>query len=218
MFRAILYTQWKWSRVAVLLTTVVAFTIPVLSVQAAGIADPTPWNAVDVLGTVQGWSAWYPFLALAIGLLGATTAWNQDHRGKHVHALTLPIPRWHYVLLRYGAGAVLLGASVFALWIGALVATSTATIPPGLESYPTALAFRFGLAVLVAFSLFFAISAGSTRTAAYVLFAIGGLLLIQLLLALANVDVNVVSPIFDRLITWPGPFEIFTGRWMLIDV
>lgn len=218
MFRAILYTQWKWSRLAVVLTAVVAFTIPVLSVQAAGTADPTGWDTADLLRTVQSWSAWYPFLALAIGLLGATTAWSHDHRGKHVYALTLPIPRWHYVLLRYGAAAVLLAVSVFALWVGALVATAAATIPPGLDAYPTALALRFGLAVFVAFSLFFAISAGSMRTAAYVLLAIAGLLLIQLLLALGDFEVNVVSPIFDRIVTWPGPFEIFTGRWMLIDV
>jgi len=29
---------------------------------------------------------------------------------------------------------------------------------------------------------------------------------------------NLYELLFDRAITWPGPLEIFTGRWMLIDV
>lgn len=218
MFSAILYTQWKWSRVGVVLTVVVAFALPVFTVQSAGTADPTRWDALMVLDAARSWSPWYAALALALGLLAATTAWTHDHRGKHVYALSLPIPRWHYVLLRYGVGAVLLMAPLFALWVGALLATATATIPPGLRVYPTALAVRFGLAVLVSYSIFFAISAGTTRTAGYVLSAIGALVVLDALFAVGNVEVELISPVFDRLVTLPGPFEIFTGRWMLIDV
>ena len=35
MFRAILYTQWKWCRLVILLATLAAFALPLLSVQGA---------------------------------------------------------------------------------------------------------------------------------------------------------------------------------------
>ncbi len=70
----------------------------------------------------------------------------------------------------------------------------------------------------MAYSLFFAISAGTARTAGYVLSIVGVLLVGQLLLQIAGAEANLVTPVFDRMITWPGPFDIFVGRWMLIDV
>jgi hypothetical protein len=80
------------------------------------------------------------------------------------------------------------------------------------------LALRFALAALVAFSLLFAISAGTARTAGYVLSIVGVVLVGQLLLSLAGGQTKLIEPVFDRMITWPGPFDIFVGRWMLIDV
>jgi hypothetical protein len=135
-----------------------------------------------------------------------------------VYALSLPLPRWHYALLRFTAGAVLMAAPIVALWIGALLATATAQIPPGLQAYPNALALRFALAALTAYAVFFAISSGTTRTAGYVLSIIAALFVAQLLLGAAGLSENIIHVLFDRVITWPGPLEIFTGRWMLIDV
>jgi hypothetical protein len=218
MFRIILLTQWKWSRLALGIVTLVVFALPLLTVQYASQAGVTQWDSRELLNAVQSWSAWYPFLALTAGLLLAMTAWGNDHRGHHVYALSLPVPRWQYALLRYGAGAALLALPVVVLWIGALLATSTATIPPGLHAYPNALAFRFLIAAVLAYSIFFSISAGSARTAGYVLGVVAGLFLIQFLLTLADSRVNILQAIFDRLLIWPGPLEPFTGRWMLIDV
>jgi hypothetical protein len=218
MFRVILYTQWKWSRIVVALGVLVAFALPILSVQGAGVTDPTRWDATRLLRSIETWSVWYATFALGIGLLVATTAWAQDHRGRHVYALSLPIPRWEYTLLRFAAGAVLLAAPVVALWIGALLATSLAQIPPGLHAYPNALALRFALAALVAYAVFFAVSAGTTRTAGYVLAVVGALFAAEVLLSAAGVGGSVIEGAFDRLVNWPGPLEIFTGRWMLIDV
>jgi hypothetical protein len=218
MFAQILYTQWKWSGKGILLAALVAFALPILTVQTAGTADPTWLDARRLLAEMEGWSRWYPLLALAIGLLAGTTAWTNDHRMKHVYALSLPVPRWHYVLLRYGGGLVLLIAPIALFAIGALVASATATIPPGLHAYPAAIALRFALAVLLAYSILFAISAGTTRTAGYVLSIVGGVVVLQLMFELSGAGGNFVTPLFDRMVTWPGPFEIFSGRWMLIDV
>lgn len=218
MFRMILYTQWKWARLAVLLGVFAAFALPLLSVQSAGNPDPSGWEARMLLSAVQSWSVLYPALATAIGLLVALAAWGSDHRGRHVYALSLPVPRWHYALLRFGAGAILLAAPALVLWLGAQLAAGTASIPAGLHAYPGALGVRFALALAVAYAVFFAITAGTTRTAGYVLAIVGGVIVIQVLASAAGLSLNLVPFLGDRLLLWPGPLEIFSGRWMLIDV
>ena len=218
MFRQLLYTHWKWSRLVVLLVVLTGFALPVLSVQGVHPTDLGRFDVDGMLSSVQAWGLLYPVLATSLALILALTTWGPDHRGRHVYALSLPIPRWHYALLRFGAGCTLLAIPVFTVWLGALVATSVTKLPAGLEAYPTALALRFGLAALVAYAAFFAIASGTNRTAGIILGLIGGLLLVQLILVVTEVNVNLISPIVLRLFVWPGPLEIFTGRWMLIDV
>jgi hypothetical protein len=218
MFRMILFTQWKWSRAILLPAVLGAFALPLFSVQGAGDPNRTGWEARALLNSVQTWGVGYPVLATAIALAIAMVAWGADHRGRHVYALSLPVPRWHYALQRFGAGVVLLAAPALALWLGALMAAATATIPAGLHAYPSALAVRFTLALVVAYAVFFAITAGTTRTAGYVLALIGGIIVVQILSAAAGLDIKVIPFISDRLLLWPGPLEIFSGRWMLIDV
>jgi len=218
MFRQLLYTQWKWSRLVLLLVVFTGFALPLLSVQGVRTNDLGRFEIQAILGSVQSWGLLYPVLAAAVALILALTTWGPDHRGKHIYALSLPVPRWHYALLRFGAGCVLLAIPIFAVWLGSLVAASLAVLPPGLTAYPTMLALRFGLAALVAYATFFAISAGTNRTAGVVLSIMGGLILIQLILLVAEVDANILGSIVLRLFVWPGPLEIFTGRWMLIDV
>lgn len=218
MFRMILFTQWKWSRLILLPAVLVAFGLPVLTIQSAGAPNQTGWDARQMLSTVQSWGILYPLLATGIALAIAMTAWGADHRGRHVYALSLPTPRWQYALQRYGAGIILLAAPALALWLGALVAAASAEIPAGLHAYPTALALRFTLALLVAYAVFFAITAGTTRTAGYVLAIFGGLVVVQIFSASMGLQIPLIPFVGDRLLLWPGPFEIFSGRWMLIDV
>ena len=165
MFRAILYSQWKWSRLIVVLGTVAAFVLPLVSLQGAAGADRSPLEAEALLHAVQSWGTLYPLLATALGLLVAIATWAPDHRGRHIHALTLPLPRWRYVLLRFAAGATVLAGPLLGMAAGALIAIAAATLPPGLHGYPVALALRFALAMVVAYSIFFAVSAGTARTA-----------------------------------------------------
>lgn len=218
MFRMLLYAQWKWSRIVVMVGTAMAFFLPIVSVQgAAGNAD-SPVKPLELLFLVQSWGVLYPVLAAGLGLLVAMAIWAPDHRGRHVHALSLPLARWRYVLLRFLAGLVLLTPPMLGLLIGALLATHLTSIPAGLQGYPVAIALRFGLAILVAYATFFAVSAGTTRTAGIILAAIGGLIAIQVLATAANLSLDLLTPLQAVLLTWPGPLAIFTGRWMLIDV
>lgn len=215
MFRAILYTQWKWTRLALLPGVIIAFSLPVLSVQGAGdLGIYAAW----VVRAVGGWAVWFPALAAALGLLVAVTAWREDHRGGHVYALSLPIERWRYALLRFAAGAVLLAAPIVALWLGSLIATAATSIPPTLRAYPNALALRFALAALVAYGVFFAISAGTARSAAFVLGAVAVLIVFDVLLQAAGAEVSVGREVWAWLTRAPGPMTVFSGRWMLIDV
>lgn len=218
MFRAILYTQWKWSRLIIVLGTVAGFAIPLLSLQGAARADRGALQAQELLRSVQSWGSLYPLLATALGLLIAIAAWAADHRGRHVLALTLPLPRWRYVLLRFVAGLALLVAPIAAVLLGASLAVLFATIPPGLQGYPVALAVRFALAVLVAFAIFFAISAGTTRTAGMVLGAIAAVILVQVVANMANIDLDLFAVAQLLLVQGIGPLAVFTGRWMLVDV
>ena len=218
MFRAILFTQWKWSRLALVPAVLVAFALPLLQVQAAGRGDFQTLGVTELLVEVQLYGMLYPLLAAGVGLLLAVTAWNADHRGRHVYALSLPMPRWEFALLRFGAGGLLLGVAVLAVWFGALLSSASVNLPAGLHTYPTLIALRFGLAALVAFAAFFAVAAGTVRTAGYILAVIAGVVLLQIVLNALSVHFDLINGILDRLFTWPGPLDVFTGRWMLIDV
>lgn len=218
MFQVILGTQWKWARLPLLLATITAFTIPVLSVQGAGGSQIQGVMAFRVLAAMENWAVWYPLLAAAIGLLLAVTAWGPDHRQGHSYALSLPLPRWQYAMLRLGAGFVLLAAPAIGIALGSVLASATATVPLGLTAYPAALAIRFTLAAILAFTIFFAIAGGSIRTAGYVLAAMAVLLIGHRLLGVAAIDIDVIAPILERLYDPRGPLGIFGGRWMLIDV
>ncbi len=218
MFRVMLYTQWKWSRLIILLGTIAAFALPIISLQGAARADRNPLAAQDLLRAVQSWGTLYPVLAAALGLLVAMAGWAPDHRGRHVHALTLPLPRWRYVLLRCAGGAALLAIPVAAVFAGAILATATATLPPGLQGYPLALGTHFALATAVAYAVFFAVSAGTARTAGIILGVCGAAVVVQIVAGVANLDLDIVGPLRMVVLGSAGPFAIFTGRWMLVDV
>jgi hypothetical protein len=216
MFRVILGSLWKWSRLFIVTGSVAAFAVPILSVQSAGGASPALPG--ELLSTIQSWSVFYPTLAGALGLLTAMRAWAPDHAGRHVYALVLPLPRWRYVLLRFAAGLVLLAGPVLAVTLGALLATATATLPAGLHGYPLALALRFTLAVLVAYGVFFAVSSGTARTAGVLIAALGVVVVAQVLASAANLDLPIAETALRGIFDWPGPLAIFASRWMLIDV
>jgi hypothetical protein len=217
MFRAILRSQWRWCRLVIVLGTVAGFSLPVLSLQGA-TRGPGAMPPDALLRLLQSWGILYPLLAGLLGMLVAMAAWAPDHRGRHVHALSLPLPRWRYVLLRFGAGLTVLALPVAAVLLGALLATATAVIPAGLNGYAWALGLRFALAVLVAFSVFFAISGGTARTAGIILGVLALVLVAQIIVSAAGVELDLLGGMQQAFLNWPGPLAIFSGRWMLIDV
>jgi hypothetical protein len=217
MFFVILESQWRWARLVVVLGTIAGFLLPVLSLQGATTGEKA-LPPDELLRLLQSWGILYPLLAALLGLLVAMSAWAPDHRGRHVHALSLPIPRWRYVLLRFCAGVVVLLPPMLAVLLGAVLATTTAVIPAGLQGYAGALGLRFMLAVLVAFSVFFAISGGTARTAGLILSILALVLLTQLLVSAAGIQFDLLGGVLQTVLDWPGPLAIFSGRWMLIDV
>lgn len=214
MFRAILETQWRSTRGLVLLASILAFGVPLLSLQSARGRD-----AASFVQAMQVWGAAYAMVAALLGLLVAMAAWRADHLGRHTYALSLPIDRSRYSLYRLGAGALFLAPAVVAVLVGALLVAVSGAIPSGLHAYPVALTLRFALASVVAFALFFAISASSSRTAGYILAVIVGIVFAQFLVAaLGRPQVDILGPVLEFILYRPGILSVFAGRWMLVDV
>jgi hypothetical protein len=213
MFRMMLATQWKWTRTLVLIATIVGFAIPLAALRTA----VDGWSPQDFVKRMQLWGAAYALLAAGCGLAIALATWAPDHRGRHVYALTLPVSRARYVLLRLLAGAVCLVPPVLAVLLGALAVSIFGAIPEGLHAYPLALTLRFAFAALVAYALFFAIGSATQKSAGVVLAIVAGVFLAQYVLALANVRYDLLMRAADLLFVSPGIFSVFAGRWTLID-
>lgn len=214
MFRAITETQWKGTRGAALLATFVAFMIPLM---ALGAARQTS-NAFQFVQAIGNWGPGYAMVAAGAGLLVALSAWSPDHRGRHVYALTLPVPRWQYALMRYGAGALFLAAPIAGTLAGTLVVTLSGDIPAGLHAYPLALTARFALAAGVSYSMFFAVSSATAKTAGIVLGSIAAVLLTQYVLGVLSVQYDLMGQVSSFLFYSPGVLSVFSGSWALIDV
>ena len=212
MFKAILSIQWKQTRALVLLVTVIACAIPLVS-----MAMFEQSSAQSIVANMQVYGAVYPMLAGLTGLLIAMAAWAPDHAGRHTYALSLPVSRARYAAMRYAAGATFIAITVFSLLLGTSIVAASGAVPEGLHVYNLALTARFALAAMVAYSIFFAISSSTPQTAGVILGAIGALLLVQFVLSTFEVDYNVVAKVIDIMLYQPGLLSVFAGRWMLVD-
>ena len=218
MFRQILYAQWKWSRLTLLPCVIACFAIPILSVRVWSSANADVLRAGALLERMADWQPWYPLLGGTVGVAVAITAWIHDHNGKHVYALSLPLPRWYYVLLKLGAGGVLLLPPIVAVLAGGLVATTFASIPDGLHAYPLALTIRFAITCALTFCCMFAMTAGTNRTAGIVIGIFAALIVAELVLVSFGISESFLEIIGEYLFFPPGPLSVFAGPWMLIGV
>lgn len=213
MFRSIVETQWKWTGAYALVATIAGFLIPLLSLQSAASQE----TAQEYVFVMQRFGPWYALLAAALGLAVAFNAWSHDHRGRHVYALTLPVSRAKYALLRLGAGALFLGPAIAAVLLGSIAVAVFGAIPDGLHAYPVALTLRFAFAALVSYTVFFAIASSTQRAAGILLGILVALALATYLLTLADVSTEFIG----RLVSWffesRGIFSVFSGRWTLVD-
>jgi hypothetical protein len=217
MFRQLLAVQWKATRVAVLLATLIGFMIPITSVESISNLTGYAAEAGNVVFQMQSFGVGYAMLAAGTGLVFAVLAWSQDHRGRHVYALSLPVLRSRYALMRLASGALFLLLPTLGVLAGSLIGLSIVHVPAGLHGYPVALTLRFFLASAVAYAVFFAISASTQRTAGIVLGSIAAVLLVAFVLA-ATIQYDLISQVGSLLFNTPGLLAVFTGRWMLVDV
>lgn len=226
MFRQILSMQWRASRLALVMLLPLCLALPILSLRVARMAvekGESVSSAVEMLVAAESSVVVFPVLAVIVGATIALCAWMWDHRTHHIYALSLPIERWRYVLMKMGAGALVLLVPTAAILIGAVIATSGA-LPDGIHRYPFAFTMRFLLASLVCYALTFAFASGTMRTTVYVLSGLVVLLVFgsaisEYLSSAFGFALADPSEIFiDALGSWPGPFSVFSGNWMLIDV
>lgn len=228
MFQQILFTQWKSFRMGMIPFVIAAFALPLLAVQELGpVPEGYEGARVGLQYLVASWQLWlpaFPALAVTVGATAALNAWSWDHKTDHIYALSLPISRSRYAAWKMGAGALLVLVPALGLLLGAIVASASIDIPASVNAYPTALAVRFSLASLLAYSVFFALAAGTIRTTVIVLSSFMGMIILT---AIMTDYASAVVPGFafdfsawlvESLLEWPGPFEVFSGNWSLIDV
>jgi hypothetical protein len=232
MAREMVFLHWKAVRMGLVPFILAAFGLPLLAIQGTVLPVGMPseaegFYATFLLDAVSLWLPAFPALAAITGVTLALSAWNWDHQANHVYALSLPVSRARYALLKLGAGAVLALIPVTALLVGALIATAAVDLPSGLNAYPGALAVRFLFSTLLSYAVTFAAAAGTMRTTVIVLTAsIGSLLVGDLVVDLIGAVTgspavqawSFAGAVGDVLFAWPGPFHIFAGNWALIDV
>jgi hypothetical protein len=217
MFAAILRTQWKWTRGFSLVAFVVGFAIPLLSLMVLELGR-LEFAPTMIVRNMQTFGLFYALLAGAAGLACAMFAWGHDHRGRHVYALSLPIPRATYTGMRFAAGSLFLLIPVVGVLVGCLIGIVAIQMPPGLHSYPIALTVRFLLACFVSYAMFFAILASSPKASGYVLATLAGVVGLLFFLSALDIGGDVIAVVVQSLFGDHGLLSVFTGRWMLIDV
>ena len=217
MFAMILRTHWKWTRLLVGGIALLAFLMPALawrlSRYGGGIVGP-----VQMMDGLAGLGPMLAFLALLGAFVLAVYPWTLDAETKHVYPLSLPISWPRYVGMRYLAGGLTLLVPALALYVGSRFALSFIVLPPLLRAYPGALALRFLLAALVAYSATFALQylAGRRATLVALVIVLGFTFLIAGLEIFGARQAS--QAIGEFLFQWPGPFGVFSQSWVLIDV
>ena len=218
-FKQILRAEWQSTRVLVVLMTLCAFAVPLGSVFYGGdVARGGEYAVSNWLSASRTVGQVIPLLSLAAGVLMGMATWAPDHLGRHVYALSLPLHRWQYVLLRFGAGVALLALPVVALGAGAMIAAGSVRLPIGIHAYPLILTMRFALSALVMFAIFFTIAIGTKRAVALTLAVIGGLVLSDVLTTAFGAEPVVLDTVYGWLTHFPGPLAILMGSWALFDV
>ncbi len=220
MFRAILYTQWKWARPVLFLAIIAAGWIPLEALRSSPYKELGTYHVPSLYESIAAAGAAYQYVALAVAVVLAISAWQADSARQHVYALSLPIPRWRFVLLRFGAGALLLGIVAAAVGLFGGIAAALAPLPPILHAYPVGLAIRFWLGTLIPFGLIFALLCSSPRRVKIVVAAVVTVIAVDM--ALAGVGVTdgpqlimwVLRPLYES----GSPLTAFLSRWMLVDV
>ena len=216
-YRALLSEQWKHQRVELAVLAIAsAAAIPVtLWTNAPGSYANRPSVLLDSSAEIGIVAA--P-LALLVGLLLAGRPYALDSRLRHVYALSLPLPRARYALLRTVSGLTFSILPAAGFLIGAIVGAQV--LPPNIaiRAYPALITVRFLLAAVLAFSVGFAVQYGlgkkAMRWVLIVAITIGS---VEVLGDLA-LHASVTGPFWDLLSGQGSPFRLLFSRWVLFDV
>ena len=218
MFKQVLYTQWKWAQWGLLVACVAAFAMPAFALASLGGLDVSLASVSTVVNTMQGAGVGYGILAVLAGMWIAASGWSVNQQLDYVYALTRPVPRWYFVLLRFGGGTVLVGAVSVACLAGALVAAAVVRLPATLHAYPVALSLRFALALFVSFGASFGLLGAASKTLSRST-AIGLAVALGIVILDATLLGGALSGAIGKfLVSRWSPIGVYIGRWMLIDV
>ena len=217
MLRQVFYVQWKWARVELLAYSMLAFLAPTLLLKIA-LSNSSDAGIGYLLSVVAGTGVFFVALAWMCGLSFAVKPWLADQAGRHVYALSLPVPWAAFVRLRFLAGAALLVIPTLAVWIGGVLATATTAMPATLHAYPGGIAVRFLLSSLVFYASIFLLQYLAGRNAVKVAVGFLGILLVAEAGWRLVGHASAFEAAWNLITQWPGPFETLTARWMLIDV
>jgi hypothetical protein len=216
----VLYVHWKAVRLAFIPFVLAAFGLPLLvAQQMSAWSDDVPTFATsDALSGAFVWAPYFPVLAAATGCLLALSAWNWDHKTNHVYALSLPVSRQRYAMLKFSGGVLLALIPVSALLLGSLVASVTVDTPAEIRAYPLQLAGHFLLATVLVYAMLFALASGTLRTTVIVLSLLVG---VPIVLSMGQLrplmgDFSLVE-VLGNVLKY-GPLRILFGGWMLFDV
>ena len=221
------FLQWKASRWLLLPFVLLCFGLPQVAVRTSAqlsMLDDTTMSGSWLIYALQSWMPIFPVLAAAAGFTAALSAWNWDHKMHHIYALALPIKRSRYATLKLTAGATALVLPTVALLAGAIIAMTTVDMPAGVRGYPVSFTMHFLLAALLAYALGFAMAAGTIRTTVIVMltlivFFVFGTIITGYINAVSSLDlVSPVDMLTELFVNWAGPFRVFGGEWVLIDV
>jgi hypothetical protein len=218
MFGQTLYVQWKWNRDFLAFYTFVAFAAPLIVLWIAfpkvGLSSA---RELVFVGGVAG--AGVAVISVLAGLTVAWQGYGIDERVGHIYMLSLPVTRVRALAMRITTALVLLTLPAVGVWVGSALAVGQVALPPTLHSYAAELAGRALLASWLAHACMFALRYSAGRRANLVL---ATLIILGGSLAFATEALpstrGAIIRAGDFLISNPGPFGAFFGRWTLIDV
>ena len=215
MLWAVLREQLRRIGPMLIALTAMAAALPVLSVRVL-LGQGLVADSLLILAGANSVAPAFPLLAGIIGVTVAVTAWQSDHEGGHTYALSLPIPRWHYALVRLAAAFLLVVPTLVGFALSATIVAAAIELPPGLHSYPLWLVVRFCALTIVAFSFFFALASGSRKSSGWGLIAFFAVIIVDV--AYQSGSGSDYSPLFNLLLGTRSPLSFLLGQWSLVDV
>jgi len=213
-----LFVQWKWNRDFLAFYTVVAFAAPlvILWVALPHLGLSSARELVQVGGVVGDAIA---VISVCAGMTVAWQGYGVDERVGHMYALSLPLTRTQALGMRAAAALALLSVPAMGVWVGSVLAAGQVALPASLHSYAGSLAGRALLAAWLAHACVFALRYSAGRRAKVVLFALAiGVGSLGFATEAVPGARSTIVRAAEFLISNPGPFGVFFGRWTLIDV